>query len=542
MDAIKLQGFINIELINKKNNIRRVYKNTITNAGKQLFLAKSAGVLLDGNDNLFGKTIVSSAMTQINSSVYNNTTAIIFRQSNSNKEITNVLLNLGSEANSLTADSTFINPWDTNLAEASKLVGYANSNINPLDNGKEGSLDYTKGEYMADPSVVCNRWKYPEGVASGTIDTIAMMPANVVLTNQGDGVNIGKLLDKVNIKYTNYESMSTSFLFPGVPGYTSNDEILLDFTRDGCSKWKYNIATGEIAQVPDTDNFWVLPVETTSAPYHIMDSIVIGNYLYVVGIENMESYYIYVTVYDIANNMNKITTYQCKQNTTKDKYTNAKFLKIGDSLYVTAWASGTIGSTVVNAKIWKLTNNGTYFNAASTGTTDFSSIGFNTPTGVNIAQIGLGNYGDKYIMFIGCNYYRENGAVLSSVNAGYKSMGYVFTDLSNPLGTLVDVISGINPKSILFSAGSNKGMLRVGADKYNTGAQSGNYYDKVDYYKSTINNDNSSLSSYYDCLTSGVIYNPDKSWTNVISFVKLSEPIMKTDDDIMYVSYGYKVV
>lgn len=539
MDSINIQGFIDIELISKKDNIRKVCKNTITNAGKQLLLAKSAGLLLDGNNSFFGKIVASSALTQtlyINNSVN--------KQSYSDRELTNVLLNIGDERNSLNEDSTFINPWDVNLSEASKLVGYANSNINPIANGKEGSIDYSKGEYIADNSVVCGRWKYPEGVASGVIDTLAMMPANVIKTNQGDGINVGKLLDKVNTGYINYGSMSTSFLIPGVPGYTSNDEVLLNFEQDGCNRWKYNISTGEISQVPDSDNFWVLPVVTgVTAPYRMMDCVVIGNYLYMLGLATLEKYQLYVTVYDISNNMNKLITYQCKQNTTSDVYTNAKFLKIDDNLYVTAWSSGKLGEAANNGKLWKLSKASNYFNAAGTASVNFSSIGFNAPTGVNLAHVGLGNYGDKYVMYIGSHYTSNTGADIEPKMHGYKSMGYVFTDLSNPFGTLVDVISGINPGSVLFSAGNNKGMLRVGFNFYNGNtSQHGNIYDLTDCYKSTVNNDDNSGTNIINCAKTGVIYNPDKSWTNVISFVKLDTPITKTDTDILYVSYGYKVV
>lgn len=35
--GLKIEGFLNIDIINKKNNVHKVYKNTITNAGKQYF-------------------------------------------------------------------------------------------------------------------------------------------------------------------------------------------------------------------------------------------------------------------------------------------------------------------------------------------------------------------------------------------------------------------------------------------------------------------------------------------------------------------------
>lgn len=542
-NGIKIQGFINIELINKKDKIKRTYKNTITTAGKRFLLSKSAGRMLSIAADTFGMMMASNV---INKEGFD-TQGYAYTNSNANRSLTNVLLNLGAEADSLTADSTFINVWDNNLAEASKLVGYANNNIAATQDGKEGTIDYCKGEYVIDANTVCERWKYPEGVASGTIDTIAMMPASMVKFNRGDGINIGKCIDRVNTQYTNFGSLSTGFMIPGVNGYTANDEILLNFSQDGVSKWKFNLTTGEVTQVKDTDNFFVLPMNYNNKYYYIMDALVIGNYLYTLSLQQIGSGgQPRVIVHDLNNNMNIVANFTCKYISNNDKYHNAKFLKIGSDLYVTAWATGTVTESNTPIKLWKLNNNGTYFNSAGSYYNDFSSIGFVVPTGVNINYIGLGNYGSSYVMFVGSNYteYMSSTNIESNIY-GYKSVGYVFTDLSNPLGTVTDVICGINPGSILFSAGSNKGMLRIGFDSLASKPyQFGSCYDYTECNKKVANNsDNGDNPNNYTTLyNKGVIYTPDKSWTNVISFVKLNSPIVKGDDDIMYVSYGYKVV
>jgi hypothetical protein len=57
---------------------------------------------------------------------------------------------------------------------------------------------------------------------------------------------------------------------------------------------------------------------------------------------------------------------------------------------------------------------------------------------------------------------------------------------------------------------------------------------------------NSANTNEYDITlntqTKGVYLTLDKWWTNVLSFVKLNTPITKTATDIIYVSYGYKIV
>ena len=545
-NGIELQGFINIELINKKDKIKRTYKNTITTAGKQFLLSKSAGRMLSIAADTFGMMMASNV---INKESFDNT-GYAYTNSNANRSLTNVLLNLGSEADSLTANSTFINVWDNNLAEASKLVGYANNNIVATQDGKEGTIDYCKGEYVIDANTVCERWKYPEGVATGTIDTIAMMPASMVKFNRGDGINIGKCIDRVNTQYTNFGSLSTGFMIPGVNGYTANDEILLNFNQDGISKWKFNLTTGEVTQVKDTDKFFVLPMDFNYASnpyYYIMDALVIGNYLYTLSLQQIGTgSQPRVIVHDLNNNMNIVTKFTCGLKSNNDIYHNAKFLKIGNDLYVTAWATGTVTESNTPGKLWKLNNNGTYFNSAGAYSVDFSSIGFNAPSGINLNYIGLGNYGNSYVMFVGSNYTQYMSSTnMDSKKHGYKSVGYVFTDLSNPLGTVTDVICGINPGSILFSAGSNKGMLRIGFDSLAIDPiYFGSCYDYTECNKKVANNSDNgdNQNKYITLYNKGVIYTPDKSWTDVISFVKLNSPIVKGDADIMYVSYGYKVV
>lgn len=545
-NGIKIQGFINIELINKKDKIKRTYKNTITTAGKQFLLSKSAGRMLSIAADTFGMMMASNV---INKEGFGNT-GYAYTNSNANRSLTNVLLNLGAAADSLTANSTLINVWDNNLAEASKLVGYANNNIVATQDGKEGTIDYCKGEYVIDANTVCERWKYPEGVATGTIDTIAMMPASMVKFNRGDGINIGKCIDRVNTQYTNFGSLSTGFLMPGVNGYTANDEILLNFSQDGVSKWKFNLTTGEVTQVKDTDKFFVLPMSVNpsiSRPYYyITDALVIGNYLYTLSLGQIGNSRPNIIVHDLNDNMNIVANFTCNYKSSNDIYHNAKFLKLGNDLYVTTWATGTVTESNIPAKLWKLNSNGTYFNSAGEYYVDFSSIGFNAPSGINLNYIGLGNYGSSYVMFVGSNYteYMSTTNIQSNIH-GYKSVGYVFTDLNNPLGTVTDVICGVNPGSILFSAGSNKGMLRLGFDilAYQP-FYFGSCYDYTECNKKVANNsDNGNMDNKYMTLSiKGVIYTPDKSWTNVISFVKLNSPIVKGDDDIMYVSYGYKVV
>jgi len=526
-DGLKLQGFVEIELISTKDNVRRTYKNTITKGGKQYLLAKSAGRMLEMAADAFGMSVCSNVLSKVGT---NAQYPISGGQNFQNRAITNVLLNLGEEATGLSETSTYINVFENTLTTASKVIGYANNNVVPTSNGKEGAIDYTKGEYVVDPYTVCKRWKYDAGVATGTIDTIAMMPAACIKTNNGDGVQFSKCLDKINQQYINYESMSTGFLPPGIPGYTANDEILLNYTQDGKSKHKFNLTTGVVTDLEDTDPFFVI---STSS---VCDIKLIGQYLYVLDRLNITEQYVKprVTVYDTAASMEQKAQFECSYLQRYEYMSSFKFLYYNDVLYVTNYSHRVVAG---RAKIWTLSKGANaWFSSAGTAAQNYNDI-CTLPAGMVADYVAFGNYGSNYIMYVAS---RLDG-VENFRYTGYKAIGYVFTSMSDIGGTIVDIVDGINPNSIPYAAGANLGWLRIGFDKYNTNFASyfGDTYDYTDKTKIVYNNSDTVTMNMQD---RGVFWTADKWWTNVISFVKLQTPIEKQDTDIMYVSYGYKVV
>lgn len=532
-DGLKLQGFVEIELISTKDNVRRTYKNTITKGGKQYLLDKSAGRMLEMAADAFGMSVCSNVLAKVGT---NEQYPISGGQNFQNRAITNVLLNLGDEATGLSETSTYINVFDSTLTTASKVVGYANNNVVPTSNGKEGAIDYTKGEYVIDPYTVCKRWKYDAGVATGTIDTIAMMPASCIKTNNGDGVQFSKCLDKINQQYANYTSMSTGFLPPGIPGYTANDEILLNYTQDGKSKHKFNLTTGVVTDLEDTDPFFVIG-NGLNGMSDVYDIKLIGQYLYVLDLfkgQMSGNDAPRVTVYDTAASMAQKAQFKCNYKVTYEYYRSAKFLYYNNILYVTTYSDRVVAG---RAKLWTLSKGANaWFSSAGTADTSFEAI-CTIPSSMIADYVAFGNYGSNYIMYV---LSRLDG-VTDYKYTGYKAIGYVFTSMADIGGTIVDIVDGINPNSICYSAGTNLGWLRIGFDLYNTNFASrfGNTYDYTDKTK-IVNNNSTEVTM--NTQAAGVFWTADKWWTNVISFVKLQTPIVKQDTDIMYVSYGYRVV
>lgn len=519
--GLAIRGLIDMDIKNTIDNVEVHYKNTITNAGKQFLLAASAGIITGIGAEAFGSMTSLDAIRRITAS-----SADLRRLSLTKGDLTLCLLNLPDSAlQGLQAGSTYIPVFGDTFASADNLLGYANGNINPAANGKEGALTYPKADYIASAFTVGKRWKFAEGVATGSFNCIAMIPSAAINSPQGDGFKISKCLEQVNINDANFGSLSTGFLIPGVPGYTSNNEVLLNFSRDGISRWKYNLQTGEMSQVADSDPFFVV------TPGECCDMQVIDGYLYVIK-ATASGRSISVTVYDPANSMAQVASFSCSGKSSTNPKVGVNIFKVDNDIYVSqTGANNAIAGAYV---LWKLNKTGSnnYASSAGTGMEDYSAIGLTVPTGVPVSKIGIGTYKGAYVMYL-------PSLVANPTNADYiasgGSIGYVFTDLTNPVASIIDTVCCIQSNECLFTAGSNFGSMRIGDHK-----STGSYYDAIVDNRIVINNEAGSKA--LNTRESGVYISMDKWSSQVFSFVKLNAPVSKTQSDVIHVSYNYNVV
>ena len=85
-------------------------------------------------------------------------------------------------------------------------------------------------------------------------------------------------------------------------------------------------------------------------------------------------------------------------------------------------------------------------------------------------------------------------------------------------------------------------MLQIGFDRHNLYNQPTSWSTDYDLMDAVVRVSNNSTQVDVNMIQNGLMISMNKWWTNVVSFVKLATPVVKGDDDIMYVSYGYKVV
>ena len=546
-NGVRLEGYVDIELFNSKDHTSKRIHNTITKAGKQLFLHKSIGQMMQSGASLFGKITCLNSMTNTSgymtssfigqtSSTYSSVKGHI---SSSDLDVTCGLLNLGAKQNGLTEASTFIPSYDE-TGVLTGLTGFANNNVNTALNN-EGIVDICKGEYCADPYTVCNRWKYDAGIASGTIDTLVMAPASVFKSKKSSGFRFMKCIEHVNIQDEEFKSLSTGFLPPNVTGYTSSNEILLDFNNGKGSRWKYNIDTGEVTAVPEADKFYVIPY-TNSQSYNLQDYYIEGTNLYILYGESGATS-VYVDVIDL-NTGTKTTSFSKNY-----IYCNmCRFLHVNNKLYI----NGIKEYNRTGDGVYEVTKSGDSYNAISNSEITYNSIGITLPSSFEPKDVEITNYNDKYVL----EYLYDTSTYLinnsENQNISYLRAGIVFTGLSTIMNTITDKISMITCGSVYC----NKGIIQIGqCHKYDTDVSIGeySYQERSQFAVDTsggawvvVNNRNnyssvvSSKSIQLD--NAGVWISLDGWWSDIVSFVKLNSPIEKGDTDIMYVSYGYKVV
>lgn len=534
-DGIRLEGFVQLEIVNKHDKVKRVYHNTITSAGKKLMLDKSAGHILQVSADAHGRMM---AMGNIATMAVDNYNGYTGKLASNKRCLTNVLLNLGStEQASLTADTTYLNLWDSTFSNKNKVIGYANNAIiTPSGDTKQGVIDACKGEYCLAGDTIAKRWYYPAGTASGTIDTICMMGADAFNSFKGEMLGVMKCLDKTNNQAADYVNNSTGFLIPGVPGYTSSSEIMLNYNG---GRWKMDLSTGEMTAVESGDPFFVF-VNPRNVIGGCCDMRVIGNYLYVLYFPAANpSYEIYMKVYDIQDGMNNVGTYSkvIGSQMNADYIRTCKFLKLGNDYFMTVarYNSDSYVSSQVKAVKLGGSYNWLSFDTVYNDYSYFTNLV--APSGIPDYMLGFSDWGNNYIMWMGA------GDITSEIcNYTCGVVGLIFTDPTDPGGSIIDAIYCAD-MSVPFYSTNIKCTFTIGYRINQNSLSGGNWYstDNEDGKVRLFSNASPSGSGY-DLYQNGLFISMLGWSSNILSFVKLQTPVEKGSEDELFVSYGYRVV
>lgn len=530
-------GFVSLEL-ERADGVKistGVQENFITPIGRQLDNNMGPGRLLSMGGDMFGLTHVSQCMTK-----YGGGTSSDYCVSAYDKtSLTLVLLNLGSGVNDIDEDvSSIYVHSDDGTVRCAKVVGYANGNFVQGADTKEGIIDTTKAEYAANKFYQVNRWKFDTGIATGTIDAVAMMPASVIQSNmngpEGAGMSAWRCVDKVNVNDPNFISNTTAFCPPGIPGFTGNNGILLNYNNGGMNRHKLDLSTYEMLDLDVSEPWFVFPEDTS-------DWLIIGDYLYILrGSFRIEVY-------------NKNTMAHVEGVTLSISNTIAKtaLLYTGGKLYVTAITKqhGDGSALSKYSEIRKLSKD--YYLYPDTWKNNYSELltvpGFILP--IHQHMVCFGHFGDKYIMYVLQSplAYGESGWPADSSYDGNYVMGYVFSDLEDIAGSIdrSQIFYGLDIKTVKYSTDTKSGFIKLGGyapigskTSYNNG-----FYDMNIGSKYVSNRSNTSQGYSYgkriDGAKAGLWVNDVSQHGNCYSIRVLDTPVEKLDTSKLYVSYGY---
>jgi hypothetical protein len=528
-----IQGFINYKLVKKNGTVVAEKHNTITMAFKRWLHNKGAGSLFEGNNWSKGRHFVFDSLvgTQTSNSTYKLNERVYGPWG-----LTLGLLNLGAqEQSNLDEQSTFINIFDnTNGVNSSKLVGKCSNSVNGAVSTNKGKTQKVDETYLLDGAVNSRQWLFDEGVATGTIDTIAMLPGgmNNEIKIPAGGVRSAVELDDYNRCVSgSFVKGTTSFLPPGIEGFTGPNKIFLNYENADGAQHSYNITTGETDDAPTT---FKVP------DYPWIDYIVGTNYIYAIcqrstsPEENPSRASVYLYVYN-KSDMN-VVNYKI---VGSYDYT-CRLIAISGNVYVQYWDDR---NTV---KLDKITVDGSSISLDNVS--DISTL-ITIPSVLSDKSYMLGMCNSNYVLYIPQYMNTSGGTDTSSSERASLFTGLVFTNLNDPLGSVIDSIPNLRFNSCLMHNGTNYWVGDIintydGSDNYVYASGSeAKFKDLEGMAFAQISDDNGAQFVYNDrgsydtmFLLSGV-----GDWTSLFSFVVLDEPITKASSDKLYITYGYKI-
>jgi len=504
VDSTKIRGFVEIEIVNPTTGIHRVIKNnTVTNIGKLLMLSKSANdILMEFGGSPYGRVRSVDLLGSYVGGKVNTIDSAFNVKAKQDNGLNLYLANLDSGV-TLTEDTKYVDLLDSNFdVDYTKVVGFANSR-DVSANTREGVQDFTRPNHMINDKCVANRWKFAEGVATGTFNHLLIMPG-IHGGFKTNGIYLKKCISRIN-QFEDVADFGNMFIIPGATGLTGPNEILLNYNRNNINRWRHNLATGEVTQVESNDIGYNVPM------YETYDQVYVDGFLYLLCTDGR---------------IRKINT------TTGDVVTSSNIL----GSYVTHGASMFYNGTNLITMNGNNTYEGSYDDRSRVYTVNINTLSASSVYKVNWTGWGgipAGWSRNRMIV-------KKCGAYYF-VHHGYEVI--MCTDLMDIKGSRVNAFLA-HPDTHYVSDGVDIWTIEKGVHNFS--------YESIEDNKSNTPDNLLYIRIYnrvrdndtyrdYNYTTSGIWIG--KLWCgNLISFVKLATPITKSATDIMHVAYGYEFV
>ena len=538
-----MRGLVKVEVIKRLHGKETVKKqsghNLISTGGLSLMGSRATNCVLMNTAKMAGHRIIRSTMNQLKA--YNSSPYTTYNFSRKETALACALLGLSDSVyqNISSLDGFIPVLASTGSVDANKIRAMAN--LAEDATATEGLAEKRNNDSFIDFNRCGQRYNFPDGTGSGTISGVAMMPGSwrPGAVPFGGFMTMEKL-DEVDGIVDGVPG-ATAIVPPGVDGLGL--AVAMKYTTaDGIVSHVRNLVTGEVTDGASGD--WY-----PYAGYSIVGDD--GTYIfYISNIDNASSPTGYVnSVYRYQKSTGTNTSMQITRYSSDRIYQRITGLYHDTS--ASKWYFTCSGATSSDGtpRLWYFEDSvGTvsYVEGKSNMASTIASVfGITVPsdwisdgTVQHFCPITVGNYKGLKM----ARYYNN----MRSVEV------YLFTDGSDPIGSLVDIIPCLGFDDTLWGIGGNYGVITVGQ---RVGA--GNMVDRSSYLaagRSTNNVQNADqmlgetgfqasvsngIHTFNDDYTYGAYIAVKGMWSTWMSLKQLSEDVNKTSTTKMYVEYDY---
>lgn len=537
-----MKGLVKVEVVQRikgKDPLTRKQEghNLISTGGLSMMGANAVNNMLMNTAKMAGHRVVRNTLNQLKADYYSPYTTFNF--SKKETALACALLGVadGVYQNISSLDGFIPVLSSGGSVDANKVRAVAN--LAEAAAATEGVAEKRNADSFIDFNRCGQRYSFPDGTGTGTVTGVAMLPGSW----RPGAVPFGGIMSMMKLEeadgFADSALGATAVIPPGVDGLGLAVGMKYT-TADGVVSHVRNLVTGEVTDGSASD--WYVEGK------HILGDD--GTYILYVDPVYQSSYYNTVYRYNKSTGNNEDFLFTGSYSYRAADPIAGMFHDTANSM----WYCCVCGDRSSSPTIYMFNSasmQGGYVYTASDksniATLIQTQLGITVPadwitdaTVTGFIPITVGNY--------------KGLQVRRSYNGMHGTEIYVFSDGSDVIGSLVDIIPCVSPNDAVWSVGANYGILALGYDTYHVnpnrveisnvntaGASTTGLNNQDIVYGNTgqlalVSNGTHTFGEYYNW---GAYLAVKGMWSTWISLKQLSESVNKTAATKMYVEYDY---
>ena len=563
-DGLQINGFIKIKQYKKDGTVIRDEKlyNKVTDIGRQWFLHKGSSPILQNNFANFSQSDFYSHM-DCNVTNDKDTNNYKVYKKISTESAVNYLFNLPQELYNLHQAAGGAKNFIGDKNTIPTIMGYASINANQQDiadtAAKQGLVINPSSIPIVDDFRVGQTWRYPEGCASGTINAIAMMQNNF----EGNRPSLGfakcltpRILDAATDVGDVQGYIPPDVVYnrgqEGEKIWTKPNEVIVH--TSGNHTYRIELDTGKCIELKPSELGYNKDFIVAGMAAYINCTLYGVNKILCVAYKHNNIQVINISATDITVTQGLATTnfgsdtgsYSNHLNEGNEVISMFSRLVTGErhvfvigNYYYKNNSSSTVPAARYFVSEWKLDgtrvsiSNALEFKAALSNATgaDYSTV--------DDYLLGIIDAGDKsgYIALTKFVHLFDTYSDWNSNEYDFNVMcGRYFSNIANYAGTLTDralVLGGRTKES-----STNEVMSDAAVFVLNTKLCAVSFRGRSRRISKYVDN---YTNTKYDYDVATLSFSKEGWAGNLISMKLLKDPIIKEEDDILDITYGYEI-